>query len=176
MSSIPEEFLRSALHRFEMYKSLGRKAIDQLDDEDIVWVMDEESNSIATIVKHMNGNMLSRWTDFLTTDGEKPTRQRDAEFETTAGTTRESVLSLWEEGWSLLLATISSLGPDDLQKKITIRGKSHSVIDAIQRQLPHTAYHVGQIVWIAKARKGSSWNSLSIARGQSKSYLPGEKD
>lgn len=176
MSSISAEFLRATLQRFMMYKSMGEKAIEQIDDGDLFWKSNDESNSIETIIKHLNGNMLSRWTDFLTTDGEKPTRERDAEFETTPGMNREMLLSLWEEGWSVLITTISSLTPADLEKEVTIRGKPLSVLGAIQRQLPHTAYHVGQIVWIARARKRSAWNSLSIERGQSKSYVPSNND
>lgn len=174
--SVGEEFLRSILYRFRMYKTLGDRALAQLDDENIAWSPGAESNSIRITVKHLHGNMMSRWTDFLTTDGEKPTRERDAEFEDTV-VNHQGLIAKWNEGWACLFAAVEPLRPGDLLKAVSIRTQPLSVIDALNRQIGHIAYHVGQIVWLAKHRKGADWQTLSIPRGQSKQLsATGEKD
>ena len=169
-------FLDSALHRFRSTKELGDKALAQLADADFLWRPGEESNSIAVIIQHLHGNMQSRWTDFLSTDGEKPWRERDAEFTEPATADRDRLIALWEEGWTCLLSAIARLVPEDLTLDIVVRAQSLSVLDAINRQLTHYAYHVGQIVYLARVRKGDAWNTLSIARGASKQYVPRKRD
>jgi hypothetical protein len=149
-------------------KTQAEKAIAQVDDRTLFAVLDPESNSIAIIMKHVAGNMRSRWTDFLTTDGDKPDRNRDAEFESEAGDTRVTIMARWEEGWDRFARTISSLRPGDLDKTVTIRGERHTVVEAINRQMTHYAAHVGQIVLLAKHYAGSRWQTLSIPRGKSK--------
>jgi hypothetical protein len=151
-----------------MYKQLGEKAMAQIDDSQLNWQATEDSNSIANIVKHLWGNMLSRWTDFLTTDGEKPWRQRDGEFEVET-MTRDSLMLRWNEGWNCLFAALDSLTDDDLEKIVYIRNEGHTVMDAIHRQIAHYAYHVGQIVYVAKLRT-AEWSSLSIPRNKSAEY------
>ncbi|MBS1781295.1 MAG: DUF1572 domain-containing protein [Bacteroidetes bacterium] len=163
------EYLQSALRQFKMYKKLGDGAMQQVDDKGLFLQPNEESNSIATIVKHMHGNMLSRWTDFMTTDGEKPWRQRDAEFDNDLQT-RESVLQKWEEGWQCLFNALESITDDDLNKIIYIRNEGHTVLEATNRQIAHYSYHVGQIVYIAKMLKNDGWQSLSIPRNKSNEY------
>jgi Protein of unknown function (DUF1572) len=153
---------------FKMYQALGEKAMAQLADEKLFWQANEESNSIATIVKHMWGNMQSRWTDFLTTDGEKPWRQRDAEFENDLDT-RDAVLAKWHEGWQYVYDALESLTDDELERIVYIRNEGMPVIEAIDRQVAHYAYHVGQIVYIAKLHAGD-WQSLTIPRNKSKDY------
>lgn len=162
-------YLTSAKKTFEFYKQLGEKTMSQIQDEKLFWQYNDDSNSIATIVKHLNGNMLSRWTDFLTTDGEKETRQRDEEFENDI-LTRELVLKKWNEGWACLFTAIDSLKEEDLKKEVFIRNQGCSVIDAINRQLAHYGYHVGQIVFIGKMIAGEKWTSLSIPKGKSNEY------
>ncbi len=149
-------------------KTQAEKAIAQVDDKNLFAVLDPESNSIAIIMKHVAGNMRSRWTDFLTTDGEKPDRQRDTEFELDAGETRAAIMTRWEDGWNRFAGAISSLRADDLEKTITIRGERHTVVEAINRQMTHYAAHVGQIVLLAKHFAGPRWQTLSIPRGKSK--------
>lgn len=166
-------YLNSAKRQFLMYKGLGEKAMAQLDDNRIFWQPNEESNSIATIVKHMWGNMLSRWTDFLTTDGEKPTRQRDAEFERDDAD-RKTVMLRWEEGWQCLFNALDSITDDDLERIIYIRNEGHTILEAINRQIAHYSYHVGQIVFIAKSLKDNEWSTLSIARNKSNDYNAGK--
>lgn len=161
-------YLESVIKQLEYYKMLGEKTFDQLKDEQLLWQHNEECNSIATIVKHLWGNMLSRWTDFLTTDGEKESRNRDAEFENDIPD-KAQMLTLWNEGWNVCFATLRSLTADDLEKTIYIRNQGHTVIDAINRQLAHYPYHVGQIVHIGKMC-AQNWTSLSIPRGNSKQY------
>jgi hypothetical protein len=161
-------YLESVTKQLEYYKMLGEKTFGQLKDEQLFWQYNEECNSIATIVKHLWGNMLSRWTDFLTTDGEKEWRNRDAEFENDISD-REQVLKLWNEGWNVCLTTLRSLKPEDLEKTIYIRNQGHTVIDAINRQLAHYPYHIGQIVHIGKMC-AEKWTSLSIPRGNSKEF------
>ncbi len=171
--TIPEDFLRSANRQFLYYKTLGEKAIDQLEPEQLFVSLNDDTNSIATIVKHLHGNMLSRWTDFLTTDGEKEWRNRDGEFDastTLSNQTKEQILSLWNEGWACLFNTLNSLKPEDLSKIIYIRNEGHTVLEAINRQLAHYPYHVGQMVFYAKILKKSEWTSLSIPKNKSNDY------
>ena len=163
------DYLESIKKQFEYYKMLGEKTFAQLSDEHLFWKYNEESNSIATIVKHLWGNMLSRWTDFLTTDGEKEWRERDAEFENDIES-RAELLDKWNEGWTCFFNAINSLSGNDLTKEIYIRNQGHSVLEAINRQLAHYPYHVGQIVFIGKMACNQNWNSLSIPRGNSKEY------
>jgi hypothetical protein len=155
-----------SLDLFRFYKQLGERAMAQVTDEQLVAVLDGEMNSIAVIVKHMAGNMRSRWTDFLTSDGEKPDRNRDSEF-VEAPATREALLALWEEGWQCLFGALEPLSEEDLQRTVTIRGEAHSVMQAINRQVAHYSYHVGQIVLLAKHFKRDEWQSLSVPRRQS---------
>ena len=162
--SVSPDYLADAVSMFRTYQGLGEKAIAQVDDRAFFATADAEANSIAIIVKHVAGNQRSRWTDFLTTDGEKPDRDRDGEFVISAGTTREEVMGWWREGWALLYRTLESLGPEDLARNVTIRGKDHAVMQAIQRQLTHYAYHVGQIVLLARAAVGPGWETLSVPR------------
>lgn len=162
------DFIESTRKQFEYYKLLGDKTMQQLSDEQLFWSYNEESNSIATIVKHLWGNMLSRWTDFLTTDGEKESRNRDAEFDDDAPT-RQVVLERWEEGWACLFQALDSLSPDDLTRIIYIRNQGHTVTEAIHRQLAHYPYHVGQMVFIGKML-ATQWASLSVPRGKSSDF------
>lgn len=156
-------YLASAKKQFEYYKSLGEKSFAQLNDEQLFWQYNPESNSVATIVKHLWGNMLSRWTDFLTTDGEKEWRQRDAEFENDIAS-RSEMMNKWNEGWNCLFAALDVLSENDLTKEIFIRKEKHTVAEAINRQLAHYPYHIGQIVYIGKIMCNEKWNSLSIPR------------
>ncbi len=158
--------LTNTIHLFEYYKSLGEKAIAQASDEALRWMPDSKSNSINIIVKHLHGNMLSRWTDFLTTDGEKPWRKRDDEFEETLHT-REEIMGMWQEGWSYLFKSLQSIQSDDLEKIIYIRNMGQTVEDAIKRQLAHYAYHIGQIAYLARLTNTGDWKSLSIPKGES---------
>ncbi|QGR00362.1 DUF1572 domain-containing protein [Paenibacillus psychroresistens] len=166
---INQVYLDSSKKMFLYYKTIAEKAMDQLEPEQLFVTNTEDSNSIAIIVKHIWGNMLSRWTDFLTTDGEKPTRDRDAEFENN-WTTKEELLLKWNEAWSCLFGALESLEPDQLTQIIYIRNEGHTVIEAINRQLAHYPYHVGQIVYSAKLLKKSSWDSLSIPKNNSNNY------
>lgn len=163
------DFLTSANRQFNYYKSLGEKTFEQVNDEQLFWQYNDDSNSIATIVKHLWGNMLSRWTDFLTTDGEKESRNRDAEFENDVRG-REDLMKKWKEGWDCLFAALDELSEADLQKTIYIRKEAHTVMEAINRQLAHYPYHVGQIVFIGKMVAGNHWKSLSIPKGKSKEF------
>lgn len=162
-------YLKSIDRQFRYYKSLGEKAMAQLDEKQLFLQPNIDSNSIATIVKHLWGNMLSRWTDFLTTDGEKPWRERDAEFENDLDS-REMMMQKWEEGWQCLFNALDSITDKDLGMIIYIRNEGHTVLEAINRQLAHYSYHVGQIVYAAKLLKIDGWNSLSIAKNQSADY------
>ena len=161
-----ETYLNSVKKRFDNYKTLGEKTFDQLSDEQLFWQYNEESNSIATIVKHLSGNMLSRWTDFLTSDGEKQWRDRDSEFENDVKS-RQELLAIWNKGWNCLFNALNSIKEDDWEKDIYIRGERHSVVDAFNRQLAHYPYHIGQIVFIVKMAAGAKWESLSIPKGKS---------
>lgn len=163
------DFLSSVRKQFAYYKQLGDKTFEQVKDEDLFIRFNEDSNSMATIVKHMWGNMLSRWTDIFSSDGEKEWRDREGEFETPV-TSRVEMLQKWEEGWSCLFRTLDSLTPEDLNKIIYIRNQGHTVMEAINRQLAHYPYHVGQIVFIGKVLAKEGWKSLSIPRGQSTQY------
>lgn len=162
-------YLESAKKQFEYYKLLGEKTFDQLSDDKLFWQYNPESNSIASIVKHLWGNMLSRWTDFLTSDGEKEWRNRDAEFEPDISS-REALLEQWNAGWKCLFDALNGLTEADLHKEIYIRNMGHTVMEAINRQLAHYPYHVGQIVFIGKMASGDSWTSLSIPKGNSNAY------
>lgn len=160
-----DDFINNAIKRLHTYKELGDKTMAALDEEDLNYSPNEESNSIATIVQHLHGNMLSRFTHFLTEDGEKPWRKRDDEF-TAIHLPKEKILSLWEEGWQVVTQALQGLQPDDLMKTIYIRTEPLLVYNAILRQLAHYPYHVGQIVYIGKMRKGKTWQPLSIAKGK----------
>lgn len=166
---IEEFFLRSALKQMDDYKRLGDETFAQLKHEDFYFQPNEEVNSIAITITHMHGNMLSRWTNFLTEDGEKEWRKRDAEFIDNHLSTDE-LINLWNQGWRLVLSTLGSLQKSDLMKTVFIRSKPLYVIDAIHRQLTHYAYHVGQIVQLGKIIKAAEWSSLSIPRGASEMY------
>ncbi|MDQ3022401.1 MAG: DUF1572 domain-containing protein [Bacteroidota bacterium] len=159
-----KHYLENSISEFRKLKELGDKSFSQIKDEDYFWSPDEESNSIAIIVRHLSGNMISRWTDFLTTDGEKVTRKRDEEFEKLFYTDKDDVLSRWDKGWKIVFKTLESLNENDLLKEVKIRNQPHTVLEAINRQLTHYGYHIGQIVYIAKHLDGSSWKSLSIPK------------
>ena len=161
-------YLTSVIKQFEYYKLLAEKTFAQIADERLFWQYNEESNSIATIVKHLWGNMLSRWTDFLTTDGEKDWRDRDAEFENGVATKAE-VMDMWNEGWQVFLDSLRALSEEDLSRTIYIRNQGHTVLEAINRQLAHYPYHIGQIVYLGKMSAGK-WESLSIPRGNSRQF------
>src|SRR3954467_3465734 len=162
-------YLESVRKQFEYYKMLGDKTFSQLKDDKLFWQYNDESNSIATIVKHLWGNMLSRWTDFMTSDGEKEWRNRDAEFGNDIKN-RQELLEKWNEGWNCLFNALKSLKEEDLDKIIFIRNQGHTVMEAINRQLAHYPYHVGQIVFYAKQLKNSDWDSLSIPKNKSGNY------
>lgn len=167
---IEQHFIDDCLLQLRKLKSQADKAIAQIEPEQIFTSLDDEANSIALLMKHMAGNMRSRWTDFLTTDGEKPDRERDREFVTEAGDTHAKILATWEDGWSRVFAAVGSIKPEDLNRTVRIRGESHTVLEAINRQMTHYAAHVGQIVLLAKHYAGSKWQSLSIPRGKSKEF------
>jgi uncharacterized damage-inducible protein DinB len=163
-------FLEESIKSFRGLKSNCEKALEQLGDADLHWTPNEESNSIAIIMKHMAGNMISRWTDFLTTDGEKEDRNRDGEFEDDF-TSREQLMAYWNRGWKIFLDTMNSLTEIDLLSTVYIRREPHTVVRAIQRQVAHYAYHCGQIVYVAKQIKGKNFKTLSIARGESTKFI-----
>jgi uncharacterized protein DUF1572 len=165
---IEQHYLEDTLLQLKKLKAQAEKAIAQIADEQFFATLDPESNSIAIIMKHMAGNMRSRWTDFLTSDGEKPDRNRDGEFLTDSNESRSQVMAAWEDGWTRLAGALSSLKPDDLGRKVKIRGEEHSVVEAINRQVTHYAAHVGQIVLLAKHYAGPRWQTLSIPRGKSR--------
>jgi hypothetical protein len=167
--SIGNEYLKAIRGRFDQLKDLGDRSVAQLNDEEIHHVPGPESNSVAVIVRHLSGNMISRWTDFFTTDGEKPDRNRDGEFETVPVTKRE-LQEISEAGWKTLFGALESLNEDDLLRELYIRGERHTVIEAMERHLSHVASHIGQIVYIAKMLKGENWSTLSIPKGQSEAY------
>jgi uncharacterized damage-inducible protein DinB len=168
--SIGQHYLDDALKTFRDYKKLAERAFAQISDEDFFRTIDDESNSIAVNMKHMAGNMLSRWSDFLTTDGEKPERDRDMEFVMLPETTKDDLWAYWQKGWKCTLDAIEPLKQEDLMRTITIRGQDHTVIQAINRQLAHYAYHVGQIVYLAKHFKSSEWQSLSVPKNKSAEF------
>lgn len=163
-------YLKDAINQFRKLKELGDKAISQVADKDLFTLPDENSNSIAIIMKHMAGNMRSRWRDFLTSDGEKPDRNRDSEFVIEKSDSKESILQAWERGWQYVFEALEPLDPDDLNKTVLIRTEPHTIIEAINRQLTHYAYHVGQIVFLARSLAGSEWQSLSIPGGKSDDF------
>lgn len=162
-------YLQDSLALFRQFKKMGEGAMEQVTDEQLFATLDAEMNSIALIVKHMAGNMRSRWTDFLTTDGEKPDRDRDTEF-VDPPATREAVLRAWEQGWALVFSALEPLTDADLDRTVTIRGEPHSVMQAIHRQIAHYSSHIGQIVFLAKHFQASNWRSLSVPRGQSAAF------
>lgn len=162
-------YLESARKQFEYYKMLGEKTFDQLEDQDLFWQYNEASNSIAIIVKHLWGNMLSRWTDFLTTDGEKEWRNREGEFEADIKT-RTELFEKWNEGWACVFDALDSINESNFDTTIYIRNMGHTIPEAINRQLAHYAYHIGQIVYIGRMIKNEKWQSLSIPKGKSKEY------
>ncbi|MEO8235688.1 MAG: DUF1572 domain-containing protein [Flavobacterium sp.] len=166
-------YLESIRKQFEYYKMLGDKTINQLPDDKLFWQYNDESNSIAIIVKHLYGNMLSRWTDFLNTDGEKEWRNRDAEFENNINS-KATLIEMWEEGWKCFFNALNLLNTEDLNRIIYIRNEGHTVLEAINRQLAHYPYHVGQMVFIGKMICNENWISLSIPRGKSNSYNDGK--
>jgi uncharacterized protein DUF1572 len=163
-------FLDEVRRQLEGTKRLAEGAMAQLEEKDFFVALDAEANSVAVMVKHMTGNMRSRFTDFLTTDGEKPDRHRDQEFELETTTTRANLTSWWEEGWARVFEAIESLKPGDVTRTVTIRGEPHTILQAINRQIAHYAYHVGQIVFLAKHIRSSKWKTLSIARGKSEEF------
>jgi hypothetical protein len=166
-NQIVQDYLDDARKAMHAYKKLAEKALDQLKDDEYFVTLDEESNSVAVVMKHMAGNMFSRWTDFLTTDGEKPNRNRDYEFVIGTDTTKDEVRAYWERGWECVFAALDPLQIEDLDKKVFIRGEEHTVVQAINRQLMHYAYHIGQIVYLAKHFRATDWHSLSIPRNRS---------
>jgi hypothetical protein len=170
MTDIAVHYLEEARRQFRGHKRLAEGAMAQLRDEDFFVTLDPEANSVAVLVKHLAGNMRSRFTDFLTSDGEKPDRFRDREFEIHSGTTRAEVMQWWEEGWSVVLATVESLKPEDVMKTVTVRGEPHTVMQAINRQVAHYAQHTGQIVFLAKHLRSGEWKTLSVPRGKSEEY------
>ena len=164
------DFLTSSLAIFNQYKVLAEKAMAQVNDEQFFYCINEDSNSIALVIKHMAGNMKSRWSYFLHSDGEKEWRNRDAEFEITKTESREELMVEWNEGWNTLFDALAPLSQSDLHKITTIRGEAHSVMEAVNRQIAHYSYHVGQIVFIAKAVQTKGWQTLSIAKGKSNEF------
>lgn len=170
MTDLGSHYLDEVRRQFRGYKRLGEGAMSQLRDEQMFITIDPESNSVAILVKHLAGNMRSRFTDFLTTDGEKPNRNRDQEFEITPNTTREEIMRWWEDGWTQVFSAIAALKPEDLLRTVTIRGEPHTVVQAINRQLAHYSGHVSQIIFLAKHLRSSEWKTLSIARGKSQDF------
>ncbi|HQN57824.1 MAG TPA: DUF1572 family protein [Saprospiraceae bacterium] len=169
MENLSDNVLPSIIKLSEYYKSLGEKAMAQMEDDHLNVRLNDESNSISTIVKHLWGNMLSRWTNFLNSDGEKEWRERDAEFDNDISG-RHDIMAKWDEGWKCYLDALHALTPDDLMKIVYIRNQGHTVVDAVHRQLAHYSYHVGQIVYLAKVLVNHPWESLSVPKHQSKAY------
>ena len=168
--SLATHYLEDSIASLRAYKKLADKALDQLKEEEFFITLDEEANSVAVIMKHMAGNMFSRWTDFLTTDGEKPNRNRDMEFVIEANTTKDDVFNYWERGWACVFAAIEPLKLEDFEKTVMIRSEPHTIVQAINRQMTHYAYHIGQIVFLAKHFRSAEWNSLSIPRNKSAEF------
>lgn len=167
--AISRNYLEDAIRSFRSYKRLAERALEQVNDDEFFLQIDEESNSLALIVKHIAGNQRSRWRDFLTSDGEKPDRHRDTEFELIEDT-RESLMAFWEAGWRTLFEALEGLTPEDLERTVTIRGEPHTVVEAINRQLTHYPYHIGQIVFLAKHLRASEWKTLSVPRNRSAEF------
>jgi hypothetical protein len=175
MSTVNTAYLRDIARTFRNYQTLGEKAIAQVaSDADLHTQIDPESNSIAVIVKHVRGNLRSRFTDFLTTDGEKPDRDRDTEFEMTAPASRDEILRWWSEGFGVVLGAIEALAPEDLERTVYIRSEPFLVVEALNRSVTHTAYHAGQIVYVARHLASDHWKSLTIPKGMSKQYAVGD--
>jgi hypothetical protein len=167
---VPVDVLEDARREFRSLRRLAERALDQVSERDFFATLDPEANSVAVLVKHLGGNLRSRWTDFLASDGEKPDRRRDAEFEIVPADTRASLMDRWEAGWQALSDTLESLSAADLEREVTIRGEPHTVVKAIHRALAHAGVHIGQIVLLAKHWAGSGWKTLSIPRGQSEEF------
>ena len=167
--SLAEHYLKDAVRVFRGQKKLADGAVAQVSDEEFFRAIDAESNSIALIMKHMAGNMRSRWTDFLTSDGEKPDRHRDSEF-VVEGEDRKAIEERWEAGWRTVFDTLESLKPEDFNRAVTIRGEAHTIVEAVNRQLSHYGQHVGQLVFLAKHLKSKDWKTLSIPRGKSEDF------
>jgi hypothetical protein len=165
-----KHYLEDSISSLRSYKKLAEKALDQLSDDEYFVAIDKEANSVAVIMKHLAGNMLSRWTDFLTTDGEKPNRNRDMEFVIEPKTTREDIRDYWERGWKCVFNALEPLRAEDLGRKVMIRGEEHTVIQAINRQLMHYADHIGQIIFLSKHLRSADWKSLSIPRNRSDEF------
>jgi hypothetical protein len=163
-------FLAEARRQMRGYKRMGEGAMAQLRDDDFFLTLDPESNSVAILVKHLAGNMRSRFTDFLTSDGEKPDRFRDREFEVSGATTRADVMRWWDEGWACVLGAIEALKPDDVMRTVTVRSEPHTVLQATNRQIAHYAGHIGQIVFLAKHLRSTEWKTLSVPRGKSEEF------
>ena len=168
--SLATHYLEDSIASLRAYQKLAEKALDQLRDDEFFVTLDKEGNSVAIIMKHMAGNMFSRWTDFLTTDGEKPNRNRDLEFVIEPTTSKDDLIDFWQRGWQCVFDALEPLGADDLGKKVLIRGEAHTVIQAINRQLMHYANHIGQIVFLAKHFRSAEWKSLSIPRNRSAEF------
>jgi hypothetical protein len=171
---IGAHYLDDVRRQFVKLKAQGERAMAQVQDDDFFRTPDSESNSIAIVVQHVAGNMRSRWTEFLTTDGEKPSRNRDAEFVVEPGDTRQRIMERWEVGWTLVFDALAALTPEHLTRTVRVRGEAHTVLEAINRQMTHYAAHVGQIVYLAKHWAGSRWQTLSIPRGKSKEFDVGK--
>lgn len=167
---VSKHYLEEARRQMRGHKRMGEAAMSQLQDAELFITLNPESNSVAILVKHLAGNMRSRFTDFLTTDGEKPDRFRDQEFELTPATTRGDVMRWWEEGWTRVFDAIDGLKPEDVMRSVTIRGEPHTVLQAINRQIAHYAQHTGQIVFLAKHLRSNQWKTLSIPRGKSEEF------
>ena len=167
---LERHYLDDAITTFRAYKKLAEKALDQLRNEEYFITIDEESNSMAVVIKHLAGNMLSRWTDFLTADGEKPERNRDMEFVIEPQTSKTEILDYWEKGWQRTFETLGALQPEDLLRTVMIRGEAHTVVQAINRQLAHYPYHIGQMVFLAKHFRSADWKTLSIPKNKSAEF------
>ena len=180
--AIVQNYLDDSRSAMRAYKKLAEKAIAQLKDEEFFIALDQEASSVAVVMKHMAGNIISRWTDFLTSDGEKPDRNRDMEFVIEPQTTKDSVIAYWERGWKCVFDALAPLRPEDCEKTGRIRGEQHTIVQAINRQLMHYAYHIGQIVYLAKHFRSAEWTSLSLPRNRSAEFnayvsaQPGEAD
>jgi len=168
--SLAKHYLEDSIASLRAYKKLAEKALDQLSEDEFFITLDAEGNSVAVIMKHMAGNMFSRWTDFLTTDGEKPNRNRDMEFVIEPTTSKDDLIDFWQRGWQCVFEAFEPLRAEDLGKKVLIRGEEHTVIQAINRQLMHYANHIGQIVFLAKHFRSAEWKSLSIPRNRSAEF------
>jgi Protein of unknown function (DUF1572) len=170
MTDVASHYLDETRRQFRGHKRMAEGAMSQLSDEEFFVTLDPESNSVAILVKHLAGNMRSRFSDFLTSDGEKPDRFRDREFELGAGTARTDVMKWWEEGWNCVFSAIESLKPEDVMRTVTVRSQPHTVMQAINRQIAHYAQHIGQIVFLAKHLRSKEWKTLSIPRGKSEDF------